>query len=135
MSSEDVKAMCRHYWACISAGDLEGIRVCFADDAFFEDVALGRSYRGKAQILDVLTGYFRVMSSKFDVGEIVATETDFAACWTVNGVHTAMILDFPEPTFKPYSCRGVSVGRIENGKFVRKADYWNFHTFLEQIRD
>jgi hypothetical protein len=40
----------RQYWAHVSAGETAALASFFAEDAYFEDVALGHSYNGRDHI-------------------------------------------------------------------------------------
>jgi len=133
MMTSSPAAIMRRYWGHVSAGETDKLAVFFAEDAHFEDVALGHASEGRDHIAGVLKAFFDVMPCTFEVENIVEDGQQFAAQWIVSGKHTAQIMKFPAPTGKPFRYRGVSVGLIENGVIKRKADYWNFSTLMEQI--
>jgi steroid delta-isomerase-like uncharacterized protein len=133
MSGNSAAAIMRRYWGHVSAGETAALAAFFAEDAYFEDVALGHSYTGRDHIAAILTKFFGVMPCRFEVENIIEQGDEFAAQWIVSGNHTAEILKFPAPTGKPFRYRGVSVGTVENGLIKRKSDYWDFSTLLAQI--
>jgi steroid delta-isomerase-like uncharacterized protein len=133
MIGNSAAAIMRQYWAHVSAGETAALASFFAEDAYFEDVALGHSYNGRDHIAGILTKFFGVMPCRFEVENIIEQGDQFAAQWTVSGNHTAEILKFPAPTGKSFRYRGVSFGVVKDGLIRRKSDYWDFSTLLAQI--
>jgi ketosteroid isomerase-like protein len=59
MIGNSAAAIMRQYWAHVSAGETAALASFFAEDAYFEDVALGHSYNGRDHIAGMLTKFLR----------------------------------------------------------------------------
>ena len=114
----------------------DGHRVAsfMADDVFYEDLALGQVYEGKAAVSafvqrsDVFSKDYKFVS----VSE-QASGDSYAFEWEMIGTNTGEAGGLPA-TNKPYRIRGVSVGTLDSsGKIKHNRDYWNMVDYLMQV--
>jgi predicted ester cyclase len=55
-----------------------------------------------------------------------------ATRWTVSGTHQGDLPDIPK-TGRHFSVTGMSLGRIENGKFVESWNNWDALGLMQQL--
>jgi steroid delta-isomerase-like uncharacterized protein len=127
------KWMADYFDACNSH---DGNRVAsfMADDVFYEDLALGQVYEGKAAVAafvqrsDTFSKDYKFVSvSEQGSGDSYAFE------WEMIGTNTGEAGGLPA-TNKPYRIRGVSIGTLDSsGKIKHNRDYWNMADYLMQV--
>lgn len=117
------------FWTAQRWEDLANL---FTPDATYEDVALGAVNQGR----DNLIKFFHATNGAFPDFTVtlhsgVADDARGAAEWTMSGTHVG---DFPglPGSGKPFSVRGTSIMRFENGKIAYNGDYWSVLSFLVQ---
>jgi steroid delta-isomerase-like uncharacterized protein len=110
------------------------VAVFMAEDATYEDLALGVLHEGRdaikafAQEADSFSSDYRFISiSTRQSGSSYAME------WEMVGTNTGEGGGLPA-TNKPYKIRGASVGVVDDdGKIKRNRDYWNMADYLAQV--
>ena len=105
-----------------------------ADDATYEDLALGQMHEGKAAI-EAFVNEADEFSKDYSFTSISeqATGDSYALEWEMSGTNTGEAGGLPA-TNKPYRIRGVSVGRLDDtGKITTNRDYWNMADYLMQV--
>ena len=117
--------------------DVAAYVACYAENATFEDMALHRTFRGRAE----LAGFFeqwRAASpeSRVDLDRVLPTESGLVITWTGRGVLSGHF-----PHLPPTAVRG---SRIElpaisvldvgpDGLIIHHTDYYDAFTLLQQI--
>jgi len=117
-----------------NAHDGRAVAEWMAEDASYEDIALGEVHRGRADIAGWIDGMAAEFSSDFHFETVSAQQDGDAYCaeWVMSGTHDGASAALPA-TGKRYAIRGVSVGVLEGGKIKRNTDYWDMAGFLGQI--
>ncbi len=122
------------YYEAWNGHDAEKVAAFMAEDATYEDLALGVVNEGRAAIGAYVDEAARFSHDyRFDVVSEQATSDRYAFEWVMLGTHTGASRGLPA-THKPYRIRGVSVGRLAgDGKIEENRDYWNLADFLGQV--
>jgi steroid delta-isomerase-like uncharacterized protein len=68
----------------------------------------------------------------FTVEDLVVMGNTVAIRWTVRGTHEGDLLNVPR-TGRSFSVTGMSMGRIENGKFVESWNNWDALGLMQQL--
>jgi ketosteroid isomerase-like protein len=102
------------YFAAWESLDVDTVLAYFTDDIAYEDTTIGHSAAGNKQMRRFIQGSFdNVPDAKFDYVGHHMTATDFAVEWVM----------------QPMNVRGVSVGKLRDGKICEQRDYWNGAAF------
>ena len=103
-------------------------------DAVYTDTTLGETLRGHGEISRFVDRLAETFSSdyRFEVTNAFATDTQYAAEWTILGTHDRTDGQLPA-TGKPFRVQGVSVGSLREGKISENRDYWNMADFMMQV--
>ena len=121
-------------WATAwSSHDPEQVTDLVTDDCVYEDVTLGVTNHGKAELRAFAEELFKAfpdvkveLTSRFAGGDWGGME------WTMSGTHRGDLPGLPA-TGKPFSFRGASIVVLQKYKIRRCADYWDLATFLKQV--
>jgi ketosteroid isomerase-like protein len=90
--------------------DLERVMAFFADDVVYEDTTVGAIARGTEQMRKFVKDSFRrVPDARFDLVYSFSTGTDYSMEWVM----------------QPMGVRGLSIGKMREGKITENRDYWN----------
>ncbi len=94
--------------------DIEAVLAFFTDDVVFEDTTLGHGANGLGQMRRFVQASFdNLPHARFDyVGHVLAG-ADFAVEWVM----------------RPMNVRGLSIGRLRDGRICEQRDYWNGAAF------
>lgn len=114
--------------------DKDAIGALLTPDGVYEDIALGVTHRGPAELADFAAVTAR-MAPDFAWKLISAFESNdhYAIEWEFSGTNTGGDPEKGLPgTQKRFQVRGASVGDLRDGKIARNVDYWNFVHFLAQ---
>jgi steroid delta-isomerase-like uncharacterized protein len=105
-----------------------------AEDAAYEDLALGVAHEGREAIAAFVAQASAFSSDHRFVAVSVQTDCEaYAAEWEMVGTNDGAAAGLP-PTNKPYRIRGVSIGVLDgNGRIRRNRDYWNMADYLAQV--
>lgn len=122
------------YMEAWNSHDGSAVADFMADDATYEDLALGVVHQGRdaikafaAQAHDFSSDYRFVTVSSQQSGNEYALE------WEMIGTNTGEASGLPA-TNKPYRIRGASVGVLDaKGKIKMNRDYWNMADYLIQV--
>ena len=122
------------YFTAWDTHDADGVVSFMAEDATYEDLALGATHTGHAAIRAFVVEA-EEFSKDFRMKQVSeqASGESYAFEWEMYGTHTGEGGGLPA-TNKPYRIRGVSVGRLDGaGKIKQNRDYWNMADFLVQV--
>ena len=105
-----------------------------ADDAVYEDVALGRVLHGPSEIASFVEEATATSSDfRFEVVSLVTAGSDFANEWVMVGTNDRERPGAPA-TGRSFRVRGASVGRLDgSGRIVENRDYYNLVELLTQL--
>jgi steroid delta-isomerase-like uncharacterized protein len=123
----------QEYLAAWNTRDGQRVAEWMADDATYEDVALGQTHTGRqaiAAFVDGMTGFST--DYRFEPVSAFSTDANYVSEWELSGTHDGDAAGLPA-TGRPYRIRGVSVGTLSRGKIARNRDYWNMADFLVQV--
>ena len=126
--------MLEDYFAAWNSQDVERILSFFTDDCLYEDVALKRIVRGKAELQALLESVFTdIAGLKMDIKSVFSSGNWVASEWTMSGrfVHSSDPL--LTATGKSFLVRGATVFELSNGKISRNTDYLDLTGFLRQV--
>lgn len=100
----------------LAACDVDAILPMYADDAVFEDVSGGESYRGPAAIRSMFEGLFSP-STRFRVTAVRAADGWGVLEWVWSGR--------TRTSNAPFDVRGVSILEISGSKVTRETIYYD----------
>jgi steroid delta-isomerase-like uncharacterized protein len=124
----------RAYFEAASARDTRRVTAFFAEDATYEDVAIGAINRGREAIgafirqsVDIAADLELQYVDGYESGDRYTFE------WVMTGTHTGGV-SVPGATNRPFRVRGISTGRRSpEGFIVQHRDYWNTADYLKQL--
>jgi steroid delta-isomerase-like uncharacterized protein len=126
--------MLEDYFTAWNSRDVEKILSFFTDDCLYEDVALKRIVRGKAELRALLESVFTdIAGFKMDIKSVFSAGSWGASEWTMSGrfVHSSDPL--LAATGKSFLIRGATVFELSNGRISRNTDYLDLTAFLKQV--
>jgi len=126
--------MLEDYFTAWNSQDVERILSFFTDDCLYEDVALKRIVRGKAELRALLESVFTdIAGFKMDIKSVFSAGSWGASEWTMSGrfVHSSDPL--LAATGKSFLIRGATVFELSNGRISRNTDYLDLTAFLKQV--
>jgi len=124
------------YIAAWNRHDGEQVVSFMHDNVTFEDHALGEHFEGAAAVKEFVRQTEASFSSdfRFETTYAVTGESGYAFEWTMSGTNDRADTARGLPaTGKTYAIRGVSVGRLVDGKISENRDYWNQAAYLMQV--
>ena len=102
------------YFKAWDALDMEAVLAFFTDDIVYEDTTVKHGASGTKQMRRFIQGSFdNVPDAKFDYVGHVMTDDGFAVEWVM----------------QPMNVRGVSIGKLRDGKIAEQRDYWDGAAF------
>jgi steroid delta-isomerase-like uncharacterized protein len=117
-----------------NAGDPERLLALYAEDALWEEVAIGLAARGPDQIRAHLDRLFTAAPDiRYEVTSGFVTDDRAVLEWVVTGTYRADFPGLPPAAGQPFSFRGASLFELADGKIRRYTEYWDAYTFLVQL--
>ena len=122
------------YLAAWNAHDSVAVARHMADDAVYEDVALGRVLRGPSEIASFVEEATRSSSDfRFENVSLFTAGSDYANEWIMLGTNDREVGGVPA-TGRSFRVRGASIGKLDqNGRIVENRDYYNLAELLRQL--
>ena len=122
------------YLAAWNAHDPTAVARYMADDAVYEDVALGRLLHGPGEIAAFVTEATRSSSDfRFEEVSLFTAGSDYANEWVMTGTNDRDVQGVPA-TGRTFRVRGASVGRLDSsGRIVENRDYYNLAELFAQL--
>jgi steroid delta-isomerase-like uncharacterized protein len=122
------------YLAAWNAHDPEAVARHMADDAVYEDVALGRVLHGPSEIASFVEEATRSSSDfRFEVVSLFTAGNDYANEWIMLGTNDREVQGVPA-TGRSFRVRGASVGKLDSsGRIVQNRDYYNLAELFAQL--
>ena len=117
-----------------NAHDPAAVARYMADDAIYEDVALGRVLHGPSEIAAFVAEATRASSDfRFEEVSLFTAGRDYANEWIMTGTNDRAVRGVPA-TGRSFRVRGASVGRVDtNGRIVENRDYYNLAEMFAQL--
>ncbi len=98
------------YLAAWNTNDVDAVMAFFTDDIEFEDTTIAHGARGATQMRRFVQAAFDNMPDvRIQYVRHHSTGTEYAMEWLM----------------EPMNVRGVSVGKLRDGKICENRDYWN----------
>jgi steroid delta-isomerase-like uncharacterized protein len=117
-----------------NAHDPAAVARYMADDAIYEDVALGRVLHGPSEIAKFVEEATRASSDfRFEEVSLFTAGCDYANEWIMTGTNDREVQGVPA-TGRSFRVRGASVGKLDtSGRIVENRDYYNLAEMLAQL--
>jgi steroid delta-isomerase-like uncharacterized protein len=114
--------------------DAGRVAAFMAENATYEDLALGRLHKGRDEIQGFIAEAEQFSADyRFVSVSAQASADQYALEWEMVGTNTGAAGPLPA-TNKPYRVRGCSIGRLDaEGKITENRDYWNLADYLSQV--
>ena len=117
-----------------NAHDPAAVARYMADDAIYEDVALGRVLHGPSEIAAFVEEATRASSNfRFEEVSLFTAGGDYANEWIMTGTNDREVQGVPA-TGRSFRVRGASVGKLDtSGRIVENRDYYNLAEMFAQL--
>ncbi|HET9235274.1 MAG TPA: ester cyclase [Candidatus Eisenbacteria bacterium] len=117
-----------------NAHDPAAVARYMADDAIYEDVALGRVLRGPSAIAGFVEEATRASSDfRFEQVSLFIAGSDYANEWIMTGTNDREAPGVPA-TGRSFRVRGASVGKLDaSARIVENRDYYNLAEMFTQL--
>ena len=117
-----------------NAHDPAAVARYMADDAVYEDVALGRVLHGPSEIAAFVEEATRASSDfRFEEVSLFTAGGDYANEWIMIGTNDREVPGVPA-TGRSFRVRGASVGKLDtSGRIVANRDYYNLAEMFAQL--
>ena len=117
-----------------NAHDAAAVARHMADDAIYEDVALGRVLHGPSEIASFVEEATTSSSDfRFEVVSLFTAGNDYANEWVMLGTNDRERHGVPA-TGRAFRVRGASIGKLDaSGRIVENRDYYNLAELLTQL--
>jgi steroid delta-isomerase-like uncharacterized protein len=126
--------MLEDYFVAWNSQDVETILSFFTDDCFYEDVALKRIVRGKAELRALLESVFTdIAGFKMEINSVFSAGNWGASEWIMSGRFAHSSIPTLTATGKSFLVRGATIFEISDGKISRNTDYLDLTAFLQQV--
>jgi steroid delta-isomerase-like uncharacterized protein len=131
---ERVRTFFDTYLDAWNAHDAAAVARHMADDAVYEDVALGRVLHGPSEIASFVEEATATSSDfRFETVSLFISGHDFANEWVMLGTNDRGRPGVPA-TGRSFRVRGASVGRLDaRGRIAENRDYYNLVELLTQL--
>lgn len=134
MTSTDVARLVEE-WALTwsSPHAQEKFASLFTDDCVYEDLAMGITAHGKAELVRLYTAAHNAFPDyKVEVTAQFIAGDQGSAEWVMSGTHTGDLPGLPA-THKYASVRAASIFELRGDKVSRWSDYFDMVTVLKQV--
>ena len=117
-----------------NAHDPAAVARCMADDAIYEDVALGRVLHGPSEIAAFVEEATRASSDfRFEEVSLFTAGGAYANEWIMTGTNDREVHGV-RATGRSFRVRGASVGKLDaSGRIVENRDYYNLAEMFAQL--
>jgi len=117
-----------------NAHDPAAVARYMADDAIYEDIALGRVLHGPSEIAAFVEEATKASSDfRFEEVSLFSAGSDYANEWIMTGTNDREVQGVPA-TGRSFRVRGASVGKLDaSGRIVENRDYYNLAEMFAQL--
>ncbi|HVK21228.1 MAG TPA: nuclear transport factor 2 family protein [Actinokineospora sp.] len=116
--------------------DVEAFAACYAEDAVMHDVAIGKTFTGRAEIAEFLRVWLAASpDSHIEIGEPIVAGDRASVTWVGTGTLTGDFAHIPGAVYgSTVNQRAVSVLRFDaDGLIVEHFDYYDMFGLLRQM--
>lgn len=122
------------YMAAMNRHDVQGVLQHFADDASYEDAAIGTARRGRAQIEEFVAFFFHCYEGvTYTLHSVVGDSERIAWEWTLTARYSRTSHTGVVANGQRINVRGASFARLQGGRIEWNTDYWDIGTMRRQI--
>jgi steroid delta-isomerase-like uncharacterized protein len=124
------------YMGAWNAHDAGKAAAFFAENGTYFDASVGTPQVGRANAQkNVIEAFLKAVPDCKWVrdGEPIVDAKGIAFQWTFTGTNTGDWADGTKATGKPFTLKGVSFVRVENGKIVYQGDFYDALGFYKQL--
>ena len=134
MTATTDRAFFDGYLDAWNAHDPAAVARYMADDAIYEDVALGRVLHGPSEIAAFVEEATRASSDfRFEEVSLFTAGRDYANEWIMTGTNDREVQGVPA-TGRSFRVRGASVGKLDaSARIVENRDYYNLAEMFAQL--
>jgi steroid delta-isomerase-like uncharacterized protein len=117
-----------------NAHDPAAVARYMADDAIYEDVALGRVLHGPSEIAAFVEEATRASGDfRFEEVSLFTAGSNYANEWIMTGTNDREVQGVPA-TGRSFRVRGASVGKLDaSRRIVENRDYYNLAEMFAQL--
>jgi len=129
-------AWMRSYRDAWNAHDVSAALALMTDDVVWIDTTLGVQAEGAAAVREFLDTMETTLSTDYrlELGQGVSDDSTYAFEWTLSGTNDGADPAHGLPaTGRQFEIRGVSIGRLREGRIAENKDYWNLAGYLMQV--
>jgi steroid delta-isomerase-like uncharacterized protein len=131
---ESATEFAKAYIEAMNRHDVAALMAFFADEATYEDAAMGIVRRGRAQIEEFINFFFHCYDGvTYTLRNTVGSGDSIAWEWTLDAKYARTSHTGVVATGQNISVRGASFVRLHDGKVVSNTDYWDIGTMRSQI--
>lgn len=134
MASNDPASVLDALAAAWNGHDTETVLALFSDDCEYEDVALGRIWRGKTELREFVGAdvFGNVPDFRYVLVHRFATPLWGAIEYELSGTPLRDPGGNPM-SGKRFTVRGASILELRNARIRRNSDYWDLATAMRQL--
>jgi steroid delta-isomerase-like uncharacterized protein len=130
----DMEKMMNDYVAAWNSHDTEKVLSFCTDDVVFEEVPMGKVWRGNKEAKDYISSAFVDFPDfKIEIKLGLNAGDRGAGEWVMSGTFAHSSIPEMPATGKRFSVRGSSIIEFREGKISRESMYWNMASFLQQV--
>jgi steroid delta-isomerase-like uncharacterized protein len=131
---DDLPEVIAAHLAAWEALDADRIAGNYAEDAVYEDVALGVTAEGRDAIHAFVSSFLTPFSDgTYTIASAFASEDQAAVAWTFAANYTGMMEGLPPGTGQPIVLRGATLIEFAGGEIRKSTDYFDSFGFLIQV--
>jgi steroid delta-isomerase-like uncharacterized protein len=137
--TEDTMALTswmRSYVDAWNAHDVAAALALMTDDVVWIDTTLGVHVEGAVAVREFLDTLETTLSTDYrmELGQAVSDDSAYAFEYTLSGTNDRADPAHGLPaTNQRFEIRGVSIGRLREGRIAENKDYWNLAGYLMQV--
>ncbi|MFC7385364.1 nuclear transport factor 2 family protein [Sphaerisporangium rhizosphaerae] len=127
----------RRWFECFNTHDHVRFAECYTEDAVLEDIALGRTFKGREELAEFMRVWVEACpDTRCEPGEVILDGDRAAVPWNGTGTLLGTFPHLPDTAVKGSRIdnRGLSVMEFaDNGLISRQTDYYDTMAILRQI--
>jgi steroid delta-isomerase-like uncharacterized protein len=131
--SEENKALSRRFFEAVSRGDIDWLEEVISPDYVNHDPVFPADTHGIEGVKETMQGYLDAFPDiNMKVEDQIAEGDKVFTRWVAEGTHEGELFGVP-PSGKRVHVEGMTIDRIEDGKFVETWDNWDALGMMQQM--